>query len=207
MGNICSDNSEKTKTKQNNNNEPFEKKVTNNNEIYKVYSQIYKDYDIYSTNELFQDSYTGICRIIDIYDGDTCKIALNFINGVDVVYRFTVRLLGVDTPEIKTKNEGEKKAAIEARNKLLTMIIKGGKKSEDEKYEINEKTTSSNIKNILTDNIFLAKIETQGFDKYGRLLANIYPYNSDDYAISYNQILLDEKHAYSYDGGTKQKFK
>ena len=38
------------------------------------------------------------------------------------VYRFPVRLKGIDSPEIKTKNEEEKKAAIISRDKLNDLI-------------------------------------------------------------------------------------
>ena len=175
--------------------------------IYNIYSQIYKDHDIFTAKELFQDQLITICRIIDVYDGDTCKIALQPIKNKKTIYRFSIRLNGIDTPEIRTRNEEEKLAAIQARNKLISMIIKGGKKEYNNKVDINEKTKSKEIKSIFTDNIYLAKIETQGFDKYGRLLAEIFPYYDNGNELSYNQTLINEKMAYLYNGGTKKEFK
>ena len=39
------------------------------------------------------------------------------------MYKFNIRILGVDCPEIKSKNENEKKVAIIARDKLKHLIL------------------------------------------------------------------------------------
>lgn len=214
MGNICSENKIRYQCVKKKitgvNMEQLENPVSTNiktEDIYTIYSNIYKDYDIYTAKELFQDSVVNICRFIDIYDGDTCKIALQPIKNNYTVYKFSIRLNGVDTPEIRTSNGEEKIAAIKARNRLISLIIEGGK-SDTEKRNIiiNETTTSKDIKRIMTDDIYLAKIKTQGFDKYGRLLVEIFPYNDSGNTMSYNQVLINEKFAYEYNGGTKQKF-
>ena len=46
----------------------------------------------------------------------------------------------------------------------------------------------------------LVKIECFEFDKYGRLLGNIY---IDDKTKNVSNILIEEKLAYKYDGSTK----
>lgn len=210
MGNICSDNQremKKVKLQIKSKEIVDLNESLNKTDIYNHYCRIYMNYDIFTTKELFKESFIGICRVIDVYDGDTIKISLNFIEGNDNIYKFSVRLSGVDTPEIKTNNPEEKIAAIKARNKLLSMIIEGGiNKSVNLEREIDEKISSTNIKTILTNDVYLAKIITLGFDKYGRLLAEIYPYTSNDNTTSYNKLLIEDKYAYKYDGGTKQKF-
>ena len=86
-------------------------------------------------------------RVIKVYDGDTITIASK-ISGLkdSPLYRFSVRLNGIDTPELKgVKNEQEKQVAIMARDWL------SGK--------------------ILNENIELHEVQTE---KYGRLLAEVW---------------------------------
>lgn len=85
-------------------------------------------------------------HVIKVYDGDTITIANKLpIYHCDDIFRFSVRLHGIDTPEIKGKNEDEKEAAKVA------------------KYALSEK--------ILNKYVILKNVSTE---KYGRLLADIY---------------------------------
>lgn len=86
-------------------------------------------------------------RVIKVYDGDTITIASKITGLKDSpLYRFSVRLNGIDTPELKGgKNEQEKQVAIMARDWL------SGK--------------------ILNQNIELHEVQTE---KYGRLLAEVW---------------------------------
>ncbi len=84
--------------------------------------------------------------VIKVYDGDTITIASKVpgLKNSDT-YKFSIRLNGIDTPEMKTKNEDEKEIAIKARDALSNKIY--GK------------------------NITLKDVKTE---KYGRLLCEIY---------------------------------
>lgn len=62
-------------------------------------------------------------RVIKVYDGDTITIASYLSHDKDKLYKFNIRILGVDCPEIKSKNENEKKVAIIARDKLKDLIL------------------------------------------------------------------------------------
>jgi endonuclease YncB( thermonuclease family) len=84
-------------------------------------------------------------QVIKVYDGDTITIASKLPFENSPIYRFSVRLAGIDTPEIKGKTEQETILAKEAKNKLHTMIM--------DKYIL--------LKNINTE-------------KYGRILADVY---------------------------------
>ena len=55
-------------------------------------------------------------RVLDIYDGDTIQIALNVDGNC---YRYNVRMQGIDTCEMKSKNDMIKQRSIKARNTLL----------------------------------------------------------------------------------------
>lgn len=83
-------------------------------------------------------------KVVKVYDGDTITIATRIPND-PTIYRFSVRLLGIDTPEIKTNRTKEKQLAILARDSLSGMII--GK---------------------------IVQLQNVSIEKYGRILANVY---------------------------------
>ena len=88
-------------------------------------------------------------KVIKVYDGDTITIA-TFVPGSRKFYRFSVRLNGIDTPEMKSKNIDEKLLARKAQSvlsdKLLGKVV--------------------NLKDV-------------SMEKYGRLLATVV-YNDVD---------------------------
>jgi len=85
-------------------------------------------------------------KVIKVYDGDTITIASK-VPGLynSPIYKFSIRLNGIDTPEMRTKDEDEKEIAILARDALSEKIM--GKE------------------------IRLENIKTE---KYGRVLCDIY---------------------------------
>ena len=84
-------------------------------------------------------------HVIKVYDGDTITIASKMPYENSPLFRFSVRLNGIDTPEIKSKNETEKILAKKARDSLSQLIM-------------NKHVTLQNVKN----------------EKYGRILADVY---------------------------------
>ncbi len=84
-------------------------------------------------------------KVIKVYDGDTITIASKLPYEGSPLYRFSVRLNGIDAPEIKTKSEEEKKLAQKAKEKMSELVL--GK------------------------DIILKNVQTE---KYGRILADIY---------------------------------
>jgi len=83
--------------------------------------------------------------VVKVYDGDTITIASKLPYAESPVYRFQVRLNGIDSPEIKGSNEDEKLAAVYAKNEMIHLVM--------------NKTVQ--LKNV-------------GTEKYGRLLADVY---------------------------------
>ncbi len=81
-------------------------------------------------------------KVVKVYDGDTITLATILY---DVAYRFSVRLNGIDTPEMKGGSAHEKELAILARDELSKRIM-------------NKIVT---LKNVSTE-------------KYGRVLADVY---------------------------------
>jgi len=153
-------------------------------------------------DELEQFTLNGLStigKIVDIYDGDTCRIILIFHN---TLYKFNCRLLGLDTPEIKPlkskiNRDEEIKNAHLCKNKLLNL-------STSCECDDNIIMTKSQCKKLLELNNKIINIECFNFDKYGRLLVKLYINN--DLSISVNEILVNEGYAKSYDGGKKEQF-
>lgn len=83
--------------------------------------------------------------VIKVYDGDTITIASKLPYPESLLYRFSVRLNGIDCPEIKGKDENEKQCAEIAKQEMNNLIM-------------NKIVT---LKNIQTE-------------KYGRILADVY---------------------------------
>lgn len=83
-------------------------------------------------------------KVIKVYDGDSITIVAKPYENYPV-YRFSIRLNGIDTPELRTSNENEKKHGIIARDALKEKILD----------------------KIVT----LRNVDSE---KYGRLLADIY---------------------------------
>ena len=82
--------------------------------------------------------------VIKVYDGDTIKIANKLPYEASPLYRFSVRINGIDCPEMRTSNETEKQCAQLAKEFLIKLIMN--------KY------------------IYLENID---IDKYGRILADV----------------------------------
>ncbi len=82
--------------------------------------------------------------VIKVYDGDTITIA-TLLPHYDTVYRFSVRLFGIDSAEMKGGSFAEKECAIKARDALASKILG---------------------KNVFLENVSL--------EKYGRILADVF---------------------------------
>jgi micrococcal nuclease len=112
-------------------------------------------------------------RVIKVYDADTITIASKLPYDDSPMYRLSVRLNGIDTPEMKGKgvSDDEKEAAKLARDFVSNLVL-------------NKFVTLQNIES----------------EKYGRILADVYIGN-----VHLNELLLKERYAVKYDGGTKIK--
>lgn len=153
-------------------------------------------------NDIGEFSLAGrktVGKVVDIYDADTCKIIFGLDN---VIVKFNCRLSGIDTPELKPSRlnpdrELEKKAAQRARNRLIQLCT-------DCDCTLDKKFSRKSKKEFLKKNEKLVNIHCGDFDKYGRLLIEIFDINNDK---SFNSMLIEESYANKYDGGKKEPFK
>jgi len=104
-------------------------------------------------------------KVIKVYDGDTITIASKLPNMNDPIYRFSVRLAGINSPEIKGESFAEKQLALIARDALHNLIF--GK---------------------------IVILKNASTEKYGRILADVYLEDlhvnnwmlREKYAVPYN---------------------
>lgn len=142
-----------------------------------------KDCNTKNTPFFTLDGNQFIAKCIKVYDGDTITIAFKpFDEHEDDdentycgnIYKYNIRLAGIDTPEIRSSNPDEKKRALEIRDIMREQIL--------DKF---------------------VYIKCGKFDKYGRLLGDIY---NEEQTVHYNKWLIDEGYAQIYGGGTKKPF-
>ncbi len=154
-------------------------------------------YDIpeYSLKNLFIEG-----KVVNVYDGDTVHVVFS-LNGNLVKYN--CRLVGIDSPEIcpknvpdKVKRDQEISAAVKSRNYLITQVT-GTEPPND--------LTKKAIKDLCGKSRKLVWVKCYDFDKYGRLLVEIFLNKTD--SISLNKQMVIKNFAVEYDGGTKKEFK
>ena len=128
-------------------------------------------------------------RLVDIIDGDSVSIILPMFNNF---YKYHIRLSGIDTCEMRSKNEKCINLAIKARDTLLELVTRSKTRSET------HSETRHEIRDILDRNVVIVFVKCLDFDKYGRLLANVFFDNEN-----LSEYLLKHKLAYTYTGHTK----
>lgn len=60
-------------------------------------------------------------RVVNVYDGDTCKVV--FLHRGKYPMKISIRIMGVDTPEISRASEEEKEAGKLVRDQVSSMIL------------------------------------------------------------------------------------
>ena len=115
-----------------------------------------------------------------VVDGDTIDALIDV--GFDIWIKKRIRYSGIDTWESRTRDLAEKAKGLEAkaRNKELLM-------------EVSSKPGYFRLKSF-------------GVGKYGRVLGEIYIQDSNKNTICINNQLINEGHAYIYEGGKKKVF-
>ena len=127
------------------NKEPFIEKKNSNNIILNSNDIILNPNEITWKDTIPFVFPVTYAYVIKVYDGDTITIASKLPYKDSPLYRVSVRLNGIDTPEIKGKTDEEKTLAKQAQVALSDLI--------------------------LNKNVKLINCKTE---KYGRLLADVY---------------------------------
>jgi endonuclease YncB( thermonuclease family) len=153
--------------------------------------ETFRQYGGASTPEFSLNNMRTYARVISCYDGDSIGLVIPVFN---TFYKFKIRIMGIDTCEMKSKNKANKDLAVKARNRLLELITK----QHIDPLVIN---TKKHIDHLLSNEVYLVYVHCFEFEKFGRVLAHIYEHETS--TQSYADVLVEEKLAYRYTGDTK----
>ena len=140
---------------------------------------LYQDRTDENTPYFSYEDLRMVVKVVRVIDGDTIAIVMKQ-EGTNRVYKYRVRLYGIDTPESrplrdKPNREEEIAASLRAKTALTQKLT-----------EVNHYVT----------------IHFHHYDKYGRLLGTIYGKDG----VNLNHWLITNHYAVSYDGKTKKIF-
>ena len=116
-----------------------------------------------------------------VVDGDTIDAMIDV--GFNIWLKKRIRFKGIDTWESRTRNLEEKAKGLEAKARLIELLDKVSAKPG------------------------FFRIRSHGVGKYGRLLGELFIMDIDGNQININDKLIEEGHAYVYEGGKKKLFK
>ena len=113
-------------------------------------------------------------EVLSVYDGDTVTLMID--QGMKHFARVKVRMIGIDTPEIRTRDLDEKKRGYAAKDYLKSRI---------------------EGKTII--------VQTLKKGKFGRWLGVLWDYSEDSEELgeSLNDEMIRMGHAKAYDGGKR----
>ena len=118
--------------------------------------------------------YEYFCKIQRVVDGDTVDISVNL--GFDIWHNARVRMMGIDTPESRTRNLEEKALGLASKARLKE-LLKGKK-----------------VKIVCSK---------EGKGKFGRILADVHTIDKEGNDVNVNNQLIEEGHARPYYAGKK----
>lgn len=149
----------------------------------------FKTHDIHTPRLTLQGIET-YCRVVDIIDGDSVVIVIPLFGSY---YKFNARLDGIDAFEMHSHDPILQQKAIVSRNRVFELISK---------QQCEQVLDRKQIQKALNNDVYLAWVKCLNYDKYGRLLCNLYCSQENEKSIS--EILIQNNLAYAYEGGTKK---
>ena len=115
-----------------------------------------------------------------VVDGDTIDALIDV--GFDIWVKKRIRYKGIDTWESRTRNLEEKAKGLEAKARNKELLIEVSNKSG------------------------YFRLKSYGVGKYGRVLGELFIMDANGVEMNINDTLVQEGHAYVYDGGKKKVF-
>ena len=124
------------------------------------------------------------CKVMKVVDGDTVDVDIDLGFGI-VLKNERVRVMGIDTPESRTRDKVEKQFGLAAKKRLKEML--DNKSGPILKTQINKKGE-----------------DMKG--KFGRILGDFTVYHAPtDSWRMVTEIMVEEGHAVAYFGGSKDE--
>ena len=135
-----------------------------------------KRHDI-KTPKFTLENHSKLAKVVDVYDGDSCQVVFEHNR---LINRWNVRMHGYDTPEMRPR------------------------KTVENRLEIIEKAKAARdyLKSLIMNEDQLIYIKCHDFDKYGRVLGEIYLNQGDSKSV--NELMVENGYGYTYHGGKKK---
>ena len=115
-------------------------------------------------------------KLVKVVDGDTIDVDIDLGFGVWLRNQ-RIRMMGIDTPESRTRDLEEKKFGLLAKDKLQTLLANGK----------------------------VLKTFKDGKGKFGRILADVIVYHSaEDRWCGATEIMIAQGYGVKYDGQSKE---
>ena len=124
------------------------------------------------------------CKILRVVDGDTVDIDIDLGFGM-WMHRERVRMMGIDTPESRTRDKVEKKFGLASKARLKELMPVGSMQ-------------------ILKTEIDRSGEDSRG--KFGRILGDFFVNQNGDTSRA-TEILINEGYAVAYHGQSKDDVK
>ena len=124
------------------------------------------------------------CKILRIVDGDTVDVDVDLGFGA-WMHKERVRMMGIDTPESRTRDKVEKKFGLASKEYVKAYLPIGSMQ------------------------VLKTEIDKSGEDKkgkFGRILGDFLVYDSkDDAQRKLTEIMIDQGYGVAYFGGSKEE--
>lgn len=131
-------------------------------------------------------------RVVALHDGDTLTAVFDAIGGA--FYQLHVRIDGIDACEMTAHAAPNRRLAIAARDRLLSLVTGNVSPPNSDKAA---------IEGLLASDVFMVRVRCGRLDKYGRLLGKVSSAYADSMSPSFGDVLIAERLAYEYRGGTR----
>jgi micrococcal nuclease len=122
------------------------------------------------------------CKLVKVVDGDTVDVDIDLGFGIWLKDE-RVRIMGIDTPESRTRDKVEKAFGLAAKKRLKELLGK--------------------------ECVLKTQVAKNGEDmkgKFGRILGDftVYDFNKDSWR-PVTEVMIDEGHCVPYFGGSKEE--
>ena len=126
-------------------------------------------------------NYVYRCTVTRVVDGDTVDADIDL--GFQIIYKERIRLMGIDTPESRTRNKAEKALGLASKARLKELL-----------------KTAEPLQGKRGKKAIYLQTSKEGKGKFGRILGTLWV-NGENV----NDILVAENHARPYFGGSKNE--
>ena len=126
------------------------------------------------------EKYIYRAKLVRVVDGDTVDALIDV--GFDIWFKKRIRFKGLDTWESRTRNLEEKALGLKVKARTKELLESVSSKSG------------------------YFRLKSYGLGKYGRVLGELFIMDKEGKQWNINKTLINEGHAYVYEGGTKKRF-